>query len=147
MYSTASLVKQQVSHERQGMLTLDVAPGSIHTCCESVSSFSQHLFVIPSAQMSTNPPFVCLFFVFFCFVCSCFLFVFFFLMYYFYHYLVFFSFIIWEVGSILYFVWLLLVFLFLLLLLLLLGLGFVLFFIYLGQVRTIGYFSNPTLTL
>ena len=34
-----SLVKQQVSFRRQGMLTLDVAPDSIHTCCESVSPF------------------------------------------------------------------------------------------------------------
>ena len=34
-----SLVKQQVFLGRQGMLTLDVAPDSIHTCCESVSPF------------------------------------------------------------------------------------------------------------
>ena len=32
-----SLVKQQVSLGRQGLLTLDVAAESIHTCCDSVS--------------------------------------------------------------------------------------------------------------
>ena len=54
-----SLVKQQVSYKRQGMLTLDVAPDSIHTCCESVSSFLS--LICHSNGTDVNKSLFCLF--------------------------------------------------------------------------------------